>query len=228
MSEETIAAGAFKARCLKLMAEVQRTKSSLVITKRGTPVVRIEPYIDEKPDTLFGCMTGTASWRQGSRSIQQPQTAKASSALANTKAAIDFTPEQPPQASDSNQGEDIDEEIDFDAFVHDETRVSDADISIPRESSVAKSERKSLPIRRSPPPNKGLPLKHEQPPAPPEEAGEESEEDIYVPPSGAEQQVEPASGQENNEQEAASKSEWLMQKLSSSWNRKPSEETEES
>ncbi len=36
-------AGAFKARCLAVMNEIQATGESLVITKRGTPVVKVVP-----------------------------------------------------------------------------------------------------------------------------------------------------------------------------------------
>lgn len=39
----TIPAGEFKARCLKLMDEVQETGMSIVVTKRGRPVSRLVP-----------------------------------------------------------------------------------------------------------------------------------------------------------------------------------------
>lgn len=39
----TIPAGEFKARCLKLMDEVQETGVSIVVTKRGRPVSRLVP-----------------------------------------------------------------------------------------------------------------------------------------------------------------------------------------
>lgn len=40
---KTIAAGQFKARCLQLMDEVNSTRTPLVITKRGKPVVKVLP-----------------------------------------------------------------------------------------------------------------------------------------------------------------------------------------
>jgi prevent-host-death family protein len=50
-------AGEFKARCLKLMDEVQKTREPLVITKRGKPVARLFPA--NKPgNDIFGCLKG--------------------------------------------------------------------------------------------------------------------------------------------------------------------------
>lgn len=45
----TIAAGEFKAKCLKLLDEVQRTGEELVVTKRGRPVARVVPT--ERPQS---------------------------------------------------------------------------------------------------------------------------------------------------------------------------------
>ena len=42
---KSIAAGAFKDRCLKTLDEVASTKSSVVITKRGRPVAKLVPYV---------------------------------------------------------------------------------------------------------------------------------------------------------------------------------------
>lgn len=61
MTEETIAAGEFKAKCLKMMADVERTGQALIITKRGKPLVKIMPYIaEDAPKSAFGCMKGSA------------------------------------------------------------------------------------------------------------------------------------------------------------------------
>jgi prevent-host-death family protein len=56
---KTMAAGVFKAKCLKVMDEVQAKRISVVITKRGKPVAKIVP-IDAKPeqDEIFGFMKG--------------------------------------------------------------------------------------------------------------------------------------------------------------------------
>jgi prevent-host-death family protein len=59
---KTIPAGEFKAKCLKLMDEVERTGQELVITKRGKPVAKLVPakgIPERKPSLLFGCMKGT-------------------------------------------------------------------------------------------------------------------------------------------------------------------------
>ncbi len=55
---EYIQAGKFKARCLKLMDKVQRTKRKIVITKRNKPIAKLVP-IEEESSQLFGKMKGT-------------------------------------------------------------------------------------------------------------------------------------------------------------------------
>jgi prevent-host-death family protein len=52
-----IAAGAFKARCLSVIKEVQATGEPVVITKRGAPVVQVAPVSSGNGD-VFGFMTG--------------------------------------------------------------------------------------------------------------------------------------------------------------------------
>jgi prevent-host-death family protein len=65
MSEpKTIPAGEFKAKCLKLMDEVERTGQELVITKRGKPIAKLVPAEakpSEKRSSLIGCMKGTVT-----------------------------------------------------------------------------------------------------------------------------------------------------------------------
>jgi prevent-host-death family protein len=56
-----VAAGEFKARCLKLMDEVRATRRPLVITKRGKPVAKLVPIEDSEPRSIFGCMNGTVT-----------------------------------------------------------------------------------------------------------------------------------------------------------------------
>jgi len=48
-----IAAGAFKARCLAIMKQVQSTGEPVVVTKRGAPIVKVVPIRPEKDD-IFG------------------------------------------------------------------------------------------------------------------------------------------------------------------------------
>jgi len=54
---KTMAAGQFKARCLKVMDEVRSTREPVVITKKGRPVAKLVPA-DGKPVDVFGCMRG--------------------------------------------------------------------------------------------------------------------------------------------------------------------------
>lgn len=53
-----IPAGEFKAKCLKLLDEVQQQRREIIITKRGKPVARVLPLASDMPD-IFGRMKGT-------------------------------------------------------------------------------------------------------------------------------------------------------------------------
>ena len=55
---EYIQAGKFKARCLRIMDKVQRTKKRVIITKRNKPIAQLVP-IEEDKGSLFGKMKGT-------------------------------------------------------------------------------------------------------------------------------------------------------------------------
>jgi prevent-host-death family protein len=62
MSTRTVAAGTFKAQCLKLLDEVRDTGETVIVTKRGKPVAMLTPLNDAatKPrETMFGSMAGT-------------------------------------------------------------------------------------------------------------------------------------------------------------------------
>ena len=54
-----ISAAEFKAKCLKLMDEVQATGEPITVTKRGKPVAVLQPTAAAEPVPLFGCMKGT-------------------------------------------------------------------------------------------------------------------------------------------------------------------------
>lgn len=54
----TIPAGEFKAKCLKLMDEVQALHQPIVITKHGKPVAKLVPIDDLEVDH-FGSMRDT-------------------------------------------------------------------------------------------------------------------------------------------------------------------------
>jgi prevent-host-death family protein len=57
MKANTVAAGEFKAKCLKLIAEVAETRRTLIITKRGRPVAHLSPVPQE--GDFVGSMRGT-------------------------------------------------------------------------------------------------------------------------------------------------------------------------
>jgi prevent-host-death family protein len=59
----TIAAGEFKAKCLKLLDEVAQTRQTLVITKHGKPVAQVTP-MKQKPERkgIVGSMKGSVLW----------------------------------------------------------------------------------------------------------------------------------------------------------------------
>ena len=48
---KTLAAGKFKDICLKTLDEVARTRTPVVITKRGKPVAKLVPYTAEPTAT---------------------------------------------------------------------------------------------------------------------------------------------------------------------------------
>jgi prevent-host-death family protein len=54
---KTMAAGAFKAKCLAVMDEVQKKRESVVITKRGKPVAKLVP-VESAKDDIFGFYVG--------------------------------------------------------------------------------------------------------------------------------------------------------------------------
>jgi antitoxin (DNA-binding transcriptional repressor) of toxin-antitoxin stability system len=46
---KTIAAGKFKDVCLKTLDEVAKTRTPVVITKRGRPIAKLFPYVTPGP-----------------------------------------------------------------------------------------------------------------------------------------------------------------------------------
>ena len=53
-----MAAGVFKAKCLKVMDEVQKKRLTVVITKRGKPVAKLVPITRKDKDDIYGYMAG--------------------------------------------------------------------------------------------------------------------------------------------------------------------------
>lgn len=55
-----VAAGQFKAQCLKLMDQVQQTKEEIVITKHGKPVAKLVPIEETTTSqSIMGFMKGS-------------------------------------------------------------------------------------------------------------------------------------------------------------------------
>jgi prevent-host-death family protein len=52
-----MAAGAFKAKCLSVMDEVQAKRETVIITKRGKPVAKLVPVGADK-DEIYGFLAG--------------------------------------------------------------------------------------------------------------------------------------------------------------------------
>lgn len=53
----TVKAAEFKQTCLALMDEVESTGGTIIITKRGKPVARLVPAVEQRPQA-FGCLEG--------------------------------------------------------------------------------------------------------------------------------------------------------------------------
>lgn len=57
---QQIAAGEFKAKCLKIMDEINKTGKAMIVTKRGVPVMKVVPIRNakKKKDDFFGRLKG--------------------------------------------------------------------------------------------------------------------------------------------------------------------------
>lgn len=60
MTIPEIPAGRFKATCLRLIDEVAKKRTPIVVTKRGKPLVKLVP-VDEETPPLFGFLKGTVT-----------------------------------------------------------------------------------------------------------------------------------------------------------------------
>ena len=53
-----IGAAEFKAKCLGLIDEINRTGQELIVTKRGSPAARVSPLKPAKAESLIGRLEG--------------------------------------------------------------------------------------------------------------------------------------------------------------------------
>ena|SRR5687767_10789794 len=56
---KTVPISQFKAKCLAMLAEVQRSGEPLIVTRRGKPIARVSPERGPTRRDWFGYMKGT-------------------------------------------------------------------------------------------------------------------------------------------------------------------------
>jgi len=54
-----IGAAAFKANCLRILDEVERSGEPVTVTKRGRPVAEVKPVKKRERRSIIGAMRGT-------------------------------------------------------------------------------------------------------------------------------------------------------------------------
>ena len=55
----TMLVSEFKAKCIAVLKEAQRSREPVLVTRRGVPLARIEPICDDPPKRQFGKMKGS-------------------------------------------------------------------------------------------------------------------------------------------------------------------------
>ncbi len=55
---KTLAVSAFKAKCIAVLREAQRSGEPLLVTRRGRPLARIEPISEEASERRLGQLRG--------------------------------------------------------------------------------------------------------------------------------------------------------------------------
>ena len=48
----------FKAKCIAVLKEAQRTREPVLVTRRGHPLARVEPVYDDPPPRKLGALKG--------------------------------------------------------------------------------------------------------------------------------------------------------------------------
>jgi len=60
---QEVAISVFKAKCLAILEQVQKTKKPIRITRRGKPIAEVVPASPANKKSWLGCMKGTAEIR---------------------------------------------------------------------------------------------------------------------------------------------------------------------
>lgn len=55
---KTVLVSEFKAKCIALLKNVQKTKEPIVVTLRGEPIARVEPILKPKKRVQLGALKG--------------------------------------------------------------------------------------------------------------------------------------------------------------------------
>lgn len=55
---KTMLISEFKAKCIAVIKEAQRTREAVIITRRGRPVARVEPIVDDDKERQLGVFRG--------------------------------------------------------------------------------------------------------------------------------------------------------------------------
>lgn len=66
-----VGAAEFKAHCLRILDEVQRTGEPVTVTKRGRPVAEVKPLKPQRKKLFFGCMAN-AGYRFDNAALDAP------------------------------------------------------------------------------------------------------------------------------------------------------------
>ena len=55
---KTIVISEFKAKCIAILKEAQRTREPVIVTRRGKPIARIEPILEDASRPQLGALRG--------------------------------------------------------------------------------------------------------------------------------------------------------------------------
>lgn len=86
MKQRSIPAGEFKQGCLAILDEIARTHRSVVITKRGKPVARVVPIVDDatREEEILSSLRGRGRMLVSEREFLRPTDALAGWDLADS------------------------------------------------------------------------------------------------------------------------------------------------